>query len=298
MYTIKRAAELTGVSVATLRAWERRYAIVSPKRTESGYRLYDARAIDTLTLMNSLVLQGWSPRQAAAETERRRKGQDGEGGGLMPGPVADHLRSRPESADLIEAGARLDVLRVTEILDERFSLGSFESVIDGWLLPALTDLGRAWEEGRVHVAGEHLVAYAVQRRLAAAYEAAGHRSDGPRVIVGLPAGARHELGLLAFATAARRVGLTTAYVGADLPTADWAAAAAAHRAVCAVLSVPREADLPGLRAVLAALRVAHPSLTVAVGGAQQDLAPEDCLRLGHEIGPAATLLARVLAAGP
>ena len=34
-------AALTGVSPATLRAWERRYTVVEPERTESQYRLYD-----------------------------------------------------------------------------------------------------------------------------------------------------------------------------------------------------------------------------------------------------------------
>ena len=39
MYTIGRVAALTGVPVATLRAWERRYGVVEPVRTDSGYRL-------------------------------------------------------------------------------------------------------------------------------------------------------------------------------------------------------------------------------------------------------------------
>ena len=41
MFTIKRAAELTGLPVATLRAWERRYGVVAPIRSEGGYRLYE-----------------------------------------------------------------------------------------------------------------------------------------------------------------------------------------------------------------------------------------------------------------
>ena len=41
MYTVKHAAELTGIPAATLRMWERRYAVVTPVRSESGYRLYD-----------------------------------------------------------------------------------------------------------------------------------------------------------------------------------------------------------------------------------------------------------------
>ena len=104
------------------------------------------------------------------------------------------------------------------------------------------------------VAGEHMASYAVLRRLAAAYEAAGFPVGGARVLVGLPPGARHELGLLAFATAARRAGLATTYVGADLPAEDWSAAVSTHGAVAAVLAAPTADDLTGLHSVVADLR--------------------------------------------
>jgi hypothetical protein len=42
--------------------------------------------------------------------------------------------------------------------------------------------------------------------------------------------------------------------------------------------------------VVTALGEACPGLLVAVGGARQDEAPPGCLRLGHEVGPAAALL--------
>jgi methanogenic corrinoid protein MtbC1 len=315
MYTIKRAAELTGLSVATLRAWERRYGIVSPQRTESGYRLYDAAAVRALTVMYALVQEGWTPKLAAAEARRRlgTEGRDdadadtgagrGEPAPGRPAPVvATGLRREkasggPVNAELealVDAVSRLDAAALADLLDDAFSRGSFESVVDGWLMPALRALGDAWARGRVSVAGEHVASYAVQRRLAAAYEAAAQRTDGPRVIVGLPPGARHELGLLAFATAARRVGLSTVYVGADLPAEDWASAVTANRAVCVVLSVPCARDLPPLRRVVTDLRAGHPALTIAVGGREQAKVPEGCIQLGHDIGGAARLLAERL----
>ena len=194
----------------------------------------------------------------------------------------------------VDAAARLDAITLAEVLDEQFSRGSFESVVDGWLMPALRALGEGWAAGRVSVAGEHLAAYAVQRRLAAAYDAAASRASGPRVIVGLPPGARHELGALAFATAARRAGLAASYLGADLPAADWSLAVAAHRATAAVLSAAKGTDLDGLRSVVTRLRADSPDLVVAVGGADRDEAPRGCVRLEHEIGVAAAQLASIL----
>ena len=70
MFTIKRAADLAGVTVDTLRAWERRYSVVVPSRTAAGYRLYDADQVATLTSMQGLIKAGWSAREAAGEVTR------------------------------------------------------------------------------------------------------------------------------------------------------------------------------------------------------------------------------------
>ncbi|MEO7448989.1 MAG: MerR family transcriptional regulator [Humibacillus sp.] len=286
MYTIKRAAEVTGISVATLRAWERRYGVVDPQRSDGGYRLYGPDDVRALSIMNSLVNDGWSAREAAAETLRRLSSN--EGGERSLGGTVTNLRPhtggvQSEDAEaLIRAAERLDSASASAVLDARFALGTFEHVIDDWLMPTLKRVGEEWAQGRLTVAGEHLVAYAVQRRLAAAYEAASGRNDGPSLIIGLPPGARHELGLLAFAVAARRVGFATVYVGADLPVADWASAVKARRAMGIVLAVPRPEDIRPAQKIVDTLHRDNPQLVVGLGGSQQDNV-EGGVHLGHSI---------------
>ena len=301
MYTIKRAAELVGVTVSTLRAWERRYGVVTPHRTEAGYRLDDDQAVHVLTVMAP------GPRRLVAAPGRGRGAAPVRGGRdpgcpasvpACPSGSATTAGAALDTEEFIDAAAHLDGVAVTRVLDERFSRGSFESVVDDWLMSSLVALGDAWEAGRIDVAGEHLVSYAVQRRLAAAYDAAASQASGPRIIVGLPPKARHDLGALAFAAAARRLGLNAAYVGADLPATDWVKATRAHGAVCAVLAVTQASDVTGLRSVVSALRADQPDLVLAVGGAQSHLAPPECLQLGDRIGSAAALLASTLASGP
>jgi methanogenic corrinoid protein MtbC1 len=179
-------------------------------------------------------------------------------------------------------------------LDDRFSRGSFEAVVDDWLMPALEEIGQAWADGRITVAAEHLVSSAVHRRLATAYEAAARNSHGPSIIVGLPPGAHHELGILAFATAARRAGLTVTYLGADLPAQDWVTATTCNDARYAVTSLPHTQDLIGLESVVSAIQRDTPRTRIAVGGRHQGLAPAAVHRLGHQIGPAAEWLAHDL----
>ncbi|CCH76287.1 putative transcriptional regulator [Nostocoides japonicum T1-X7] len=314
MYTIKRAAELTGVSVPTLRAWERRYEVVSPERSGGGYRLYDDAAVDALSLMNCLVHDGWTASLAAEEVRRRlaengppdaprRPSEELSAAAQDGGERSSWARSGTGSApldplptlDLLTPASRLDATAVGVVLDEAFSRASFETVVDDWLMPALRELGEAWADGRVTVAGEHLVAHAVQRRLAAAFEAAGSRpARAPRALVGLPEGARHELGILAFAVAARRAGIGVVYLGADLPATDWVAAVGRGDPDVVVLAVPTPSDVAALRRLVVDLWRTVPRLRIAVGGDWQSEAPEECLRLGHRIGDAARDLAQVL----
>lgn len=297
LYTIKHAAELVGVPVATLRAWERRYGIAVPQRTDAGYRLYDDAALRVFGTMQQLVSEGWAPRQAAEEALRRAD----QGGTPPTAPAEPDPRqatdaSSPEAVEeLLVAAERLDVVAVARLLDARYATASFESVTDDWLLPAMRELGLAWASGRVTVAGEHMVAHAVVRKLSAAYEAAGSGGIGPRVVVGLPPKSRHEIGLLAFAVAARRAGLATTYVGADLPVEDWLAAVSDPEADAVVLAASMDRDLAHLAQVVTALSAAHPQLLLAVGGGLQDRTPEVCQRLGHRVGDAARQLATRLA---
>jgi len=296
MYTIKRAAELTGISVATLRAWERRYGVVSPQRSDGGYRLYGPEDVRALAIMNSLVNEGWSAREAAAETTRRLSSRDPagreapfgradrEGRGGRVAPLRPGGRYQSEDAEaFVRAAERLDSASATAVLDARFALGTFEHVVDDWLMPTLQLVGEEWAHGRLTVAGEHLVSYAVQRRLAAAYEAASGRVDGPTLLIGLPPGARHELGLLAFAVAARRAGFATVYVGADLPVEDWLRAIEARGATGMVMAVPRDIDITAAQEIVDTVARVHPEVVIGLGGSQQNEINGPCVHLGHSI---------------
>jgi len=294
MYTIKRAAELTGVSETSLRTWERRYGVVAPHRNESGYRLYDQEALARISLMRQRVDDGWSPA-AAAEAVRQET--------ILPtvnaaaGNESLSGSSHPNAATylnrFLSAAARMNLAGIEENLDGAFALGSFEHVVDTWLFPALEALGEGWALGEIDIAGEHLASHAVHRRLSAAFNAAGSRSRGPAVVVGLPPGSQHELGILAFATAIRRTGLNVLYLGANVPVNSWATAVRSHRAGAAVLAVVTAQDRPAAVKVAERL-MAHenPPVVYAGGASAADLAP-GVRQLATSIGAAARQLDRL-----
>ena len=288
MYTINHVAQQVGIATATLRAWERRYGVVAPKRTDSGYRVYDEHDLNTLRSMKQLVDHGWQPALAAQET-LRRSAPTHPGSSQSAAPVAGHAQGAPSLSsptigpDLFAAAAAMDTRELTAVLNHVFALNSFETAMTHYVFPALEDLGQAWADGRVSVAGEHLASHAVMRRIAVAYEAAAAYGHGPRVALGMAPGSRHEIGLLAFAVAARRRGISTDYLGADLPLEDWLGVADHRDLVAVVLALPTPADIAHTNAVISALRERRPRLIVAVGGAEQEHAPHLALRLGHDL---------------
>ena len=294
MYTIKRVSEMVGVPVATLRAWQRRYRVVNPERSDSGYRLYGPNDIAVLQRMQALVASGWSPKEAAAaaaskESDLEREPAYRQGGQQLRSRSA--RRAGTEPVDLVAAAAALDPAAVTRLLDEHFAMGSFEQVVDGWLMPELA-------AGELTVAGEHLAAAAIQRRLSAAFDAAAVLDSGrsPLVLSGLPAGSRHELGILAFAAAARRQGLAVVHLGPDLPLQDWLIAAERHQPDAVVIAAPTRYDVASALHIVEGLTSRR--VLVAIGGQHQDAVVEAASRLGsrsavalgHSIARAASQL--------
>ena len=64
-FPIRTVSSLTGVKPVTLRAWERRYQLLTPRRTDKGHRLYSRDDIDRITRLQTLLEQGIPVREAA-----------------------------------------------------------------------------------------------------------------------------------------------------------------------------------------------------------------------------------------
>ena len=279
MHSVSSAARLCGVSPSTLRAWERRYGVVEPIRTEGGYRVYDDAALRRLTRMSSLIAAGWSPRHAAAYVMN----EDGDGEGALPlgghaeeevpDPVPPTPKEAREHIDVIVTAAEhLDAPRVSDELDFAFSIHSFDDLTDRWLGPVLKATAEAWEEGRLTGAGERFLSAGIERRIAKRYEEADGQphGDGPSVIVGTPGDARPAIGSFAFATSLRRHGCDVTYLGADVPPEAWVEAIEASEAQVVAVSVPTEDEAPAASKAIALITKTFPDIAVYYGGPGSD----------------------------
>jgi methanogenic corrinoid protein MtbC1 len=201
--------------------------------------------------------------------------------------------------ELVAAARRIDGSDLDALLDETFARISFERAMADVVFPGLAAIGDAWERGELDISGEHAASNAVVRRLGRQFDAAGRADAAPRAILGLPPGTHHEIGLLAFAVAARRAGVPVLYLGADVPEASWTAALDRTGAGIAVVGVPTARDVPAAERVLAALRAHGSGPTVFVGGrGAAGVALDPGVRgLPDDLTAAATALAAAAAGG-
>jgi MerR family transcriptional regulator, light-induced transcriptional regulator len=302
MYTIKQAAARTGLTIPTIRAWERRYGVVSPERTESGYRLYDDAAIERLAAMRTLVdQQGWRPSQAAEHI--RTPGVD-LAALARPDPstqtsLDDPARGEPAGdretmvPAFVAAAGRMDVDGMERILDEAFATRRFEHAMDAAVFPALRAVGEAWARGELDVASEHAASETVRRRLARFFDAARGPMAQTRLLVGMPPSGNHELGVFAFAIACRRAGLPVAYLGANVPLESWMRTARETGVPAVVLGAVTSEDAAAVDRVAVALSMLDDPPVCFAGGpaAIHPIAASKTVRLPQSLDAAVAVVA-------
>ncbi|MCC6496932.1 MAG: MerR family transcriptional regulator [Propionibacteriaceae bacterium] len=286
MHTVRWVSQQLGLSPGTLRAWEQRYGIVHPTRSEGGYRLYDDSDLETLQAMADLVAAGMQPAQAAEQIRSGRVSPSRE-----TTRTADAPSGLPDPAALIAASRSYDARALEETLDAAFAAAGFEYVIDQWLMAALVPVGQAWAAGHLDIAQEHFISAAVMRRLTAAFAAAGHARGGRHVVTGLAPGSTHEIATLAFATMLRRAGLRVTYLGPDLPGPSWVQAVQTIHPDAVVIGASRTIDSGAATDIVQAIREAAPRTAVYVGG--PGASPEQAL-VGTTLAEAANWLADTL----
>jgi MerR family transcriptional regulator, light-induced transcriptional regulator len=198
-----------GVSTELLRAWERRYGLLSPTRTAGGFRLYGAADEQRVRRMLQHLESGVSASEGArlALLEPTGPAPGYVAAMTAPGALADQLRSALDRFDDAAADAAFDNLLAT------FAV---ETVLRDVVLPYLHELGERWERGEVSIAQEHFASSLLRGRLLGLARGWGN-AGSPLALLACVPGDQHDLGLICFGLALRRHGWRIAYLGPDTP---------------------------------------------------------------------------------
>lgn len=229
LYNIGIVARMTGVPVATLRAWERRYDFPRSVRTPGGHRIYSEREADRVRWVKSRIDEGMQAGQAVHALAYLEQ-HAGAGTSTHPPPLPRTEAKRAPSATLAVTQSRFgaavrahDLAEADQILAETLVLFPLESVILEVILPTLNALGLGWADGDVSVATEHLASYYIRQRLLMWLAAGPPARPVAPVVLACAPGDWHETGLLMLGVLARRERWPVTYLGPSVPLADLAA---------------------------------------------------------------------------
>jgi len=266
---IGELSDRVGESPTLLRAWERRYGLLSPVRTAGGFRLYGAEDERRVRAMQALLAGGVSARQAA-EAVLSTSAE-----GAPPSPVAEGGAIEDTRSRLTQTLGQFDDVGANAVLDRLLANWGVATVISEVIVPYLVDLGERWADGSATIAEEHFATSVIRGRLLGLARG-WDGGSGPRALLACPSGELHDLGLICFGIALRGYGWRITFLGADTPESTVIETAAHLTPNVIVLAATKSSRL---RALASEARTAKVPIAIAGRGATRRLADELGARL-------------------
>jgi DNA-binding transcriptional MerR regulator/methylmalonyl-CoA mutase cobalamin-binding subunit len=216
MFTIKAVSQATGLSIETLRAWERRYGIVAPDRDPNGRRSYRPEDVIRLRKLREATERGHTISKLArfSDVELNELLEEPQMGG------AKHAASQTFAQQMLAAAEAYRPDDCDQVLSMALALLPLGEVVSDVLSPVLLEVGTRWHDGTFSIAQERLVTSSVRKQVSSVVDTYNRIAGGPTVVLTTLSGERHELGILMCALLAASRGLRCQYLGPDLPAPD------------------------------------------------------------------------------
>lgn len=212
-FTIRDLENLSGVKAHTIRMWERRYAILSPSRTDVNTRYYDVENLQKLLNIVLLMKYGFKPSRLGTMTRDEIE--------------VLVLEVRSEKYDKNHVSHQFKLAMMTfdqQLFMETYELllseRSFREVFFDYFMPLLQEIGLLWQTRTVSPAHEHFISSLIRLKILANTDALLQKprmQDGSVYVLFLPLGEIHELGLLYLNFELISQGFKTIYLGENMP---------------------------------------------------------------------------------
>lgn len=241
--SLKAVTELLGITEHNLRAWERRYNAISPRRDESGRRVYSIEDVERLRLLIDLVNKGHAISNIASlnRNELEKLIQ-------ATAHISDNRQSRFPSNQTaqssveatLEAVAQAKWARVSHLLQHAELQYNTRQFLTEFVSPLLRQLGDRVEHQELDIFHEHALSALLRQQLHQLLfplQPDGDTGTRDILVFATPEGEWHEFGILMAAVIANVNGFGVFYLGTNMPADSLARAAASAGAIGAVLGI-------------------------------------------------------------
>ncbi|MBC8155952.1 MAG: MerR family transcriptional regulator [Bacteroidetes bacterium] len=255
-YSIKDLEQLSGIKAHTLRIWEQRYNIISPKRTDTNIRTYDDQDLKLVLNISLLKDHGYkiseiSKMQVEDMYQEVIK-------------ISDRQLNYPDQIHALTISMiDLDEERFEKIVSTNILQFGFESTMIHIIYPFLSRIGTLWVTGSIGPAQEHFITNLIRQKIIVAIDGqvSKQRPNGKKYMLFLPEGELHEISLLFANYIVRARYNKVIYLGQSLPFNELAFAYNIHKPdyiLTALTSVPSNHEVqPFVNRMVKAFPDAH-----------------------------------------
>lgn len=214
-FSIRDLEHLSGIKAHTIRIWEQRYELISPKRTETNIRFYDDQDLKLILNVALLKENGFKISKIAEM-----------GNGEIQREViklTEHNLRYPEQIHALTISmVDIDEERFEKIISTNILKLGFENTMMNIIYPFLSKIGILWQTGAINPAQEHFISNLIRQKLIVAIDGQYSPSSdkAKKYVLYLPEGETHELTLLFADFLIKARGNKTIYLGQSLPLID------------------------------------------------------------------------------
>jgi DNA-binding transcriptional MerR regulator len=215
IYSIRDLEKISGIKAHTLRVWEQRYSILTPKRTETNIRFYEEEDLRLLLSISMLNSNGY-------KISRIAKMSSTEIHDTCKTLFEDESETTNQITALTIAMMQLDEDRFEKIIANCTLRHGFEAMMVDIVHPFFERVGILWQTGSIRPAQEHFMSNLLRQKLIVAIDSQSVPRDLnlPRYLLFLPENELHENGLLFATYLLRSRGNHVIYLGTCLPEDD------------------------------------------------------------------------------
>lgn len=212
-FTIKDLETISGIKAHTIRIWEQRYGFLKPQRSDTNIRYYCNEELKTILNIALLNKHGFKISQIDKMTPAEIAGK------ILELRSTDAIHERIVN-ELITRMVDIDIYGFECALNSFIDEHGIEATVIEIIFPFLEKIGILWQTGHIMPAQEHFVSGIIRQKLIVAIDQVPTSCHGKSVLLFLPEGEHHELGLLFLQYLLKKRKTRIIYLGANVPTLD------------------------------------------------------------------------------
>ena len=253
----------TGFGKEQLRKWRQRFGFPPKESNVDGKIAYSGQTVEQLHLIRRLLEAGFRPAQVVGKTVLELEKLKLELG-------LNALVYAPDESivSLIEYIKLNDLKGFLSLLIKKRGKQIMLDFVQNTIAPLMIGVGEAWRRDEIDIHHEHLCSAHIERYLHAEILRLRPREGLPVILLALPPGEHHLLGLLMAEAVLAEEGATTINIGSGIPLNNLKLAAITCKADVVALSFsfahPSKDILP---TILHFRRLLPPEIQIWVGGA-------------------------------